>query len=87
MVISWPGHGSSGISSNGNETQSGQGSGWRMRPIEDNQLAHLGWEKCSQCSILVMSYLEFILCVRGWGDSGPQYAFSNLRHLQDLPLP
>lgn len=41
------------------------GSGWRMRPIGDNQLAHLGREKCSQCSILVMSYLEFILCVQG----------------------
>lgn len=45
------------------------GSGWRMRPIGDNQLAHLGWEKCSQCSILVMSYLGFVVCVRlgGWG--------------------
>lgn len=27
------------------------------------------------------------LCSEGGGVSGPQYAFSNLRHLQDLPLP
>lgn len=65
------------------------GSGCRMRAIGDNQLAHLGREKCSQCAILVMSYLEFIPCVQGGGGEtqGPQYAFSNLRHLQDLPLP
>lgn len=86
MVISWPGRGSLGISSNSNETQSGQGSGWKIRPIGDNQLAHLGREKYSQCSILVMSHLEFILCDQG-GGSVLQYAFSNLRHLQDLPLP
>lgn len=48
-----------------------RGSGWRMRPIGDNQLAHLGREKCSQRSILAMSYLGFIVCVRvvvggGW---------------------
>lgn len=72
MVISWPDRGSPGISSNGNETQSGRGSGWRMRPIGDNQLAHLGREKCSQCSILVMSYLEFILHVQGAGGGRTQ---------------
>lgn len=43
------------------------GSGCRKRPIGDNQLAHLGREKCSQSSILVMSYLEFLLCVREGG--------------------
>jgi len=85
MVISRLGRGSPEVSSNGNETQSGQGFGWRMTPIGDNQLAHLGMEKCSESSALVMSYLEFILRVRRGG--GFQYVFSSLRHLQDPPFP